>query len=91
MDQQPTIEDIEDLGCTQAPAAPEGFQEKDEENKLASEETALGPPWPMEKMQAYIHYVKTHFKPNLSKFSERILVRYYQTQRSTDHEKGITR
>eukprot|EP00466_Bigelowiella_natans_P005760 jgi/Bigna1/45640/e_gw1.132.3.1 len=42
-------------------------------------------PWPLEKMQAYIHYVKTSFTPQLSRFSEQILLRYYQEQRQTDY------
>lgn len=44
-----------------------------------------GGPWNVEKMQAYVHYVKTTFRPRLSRFSEKILVKYYQEQRKTDY------
>ncbi|XP_077224406.1 minichromosome maintenance 9 isoform X2 [Tasmannia lanceolata] len=37
--------------------------------------------WPMPMLRRYIHYVKGHFKPILTKEAERVISSYYQLQR----------
>ncbi|KAK9720084.1 DNA helicase mcm9 [Basidiobolus ranarum] len=46
--------------------------------------THQGGLWNLEKLQAYIQYVKASFQPKLTPESELVLSRYYQTQRQTD-------
>ncbi|XP_068637055.1 probable DNA helicase MCM9 isoform X2 [Aristolochia californica] len=37
--------------------------------------------WPLPLLRRYIHYVKGHFQPSLSKEAERVMSKYYQLQR----------
>ncbi|ORX92913.1 MCM-domain-containing protein [Basidiobolus meristosporus CBS 931.73] len=46
--------------------------------------TYQGSLWNLEKLQAYIQYVKSSFQPKLTPESELVLSRYYQMQRQTD-------
>ena len=40
--------------------------------------------WELERLQAYIQYVKHNFFPTLTPLAQRILTRYYQYQRAAD-------
>ncbi|KAJ2691516.1 DNA helicase mcm9, partial [Coemansia spiralis] len=74
-------------GSNRPPEGPDGPPEgsNDPTNSPANEpaETArIGePPWPFERLQAYIAHVKAAFEPRQTPASERVLTRYYQMQR----------
>ncbi len=40
--------------------------------------------WDLDRLQAYVSHVKTHFMPELTPLAQQILIRYYQEQRRCD-------
>lgn len=40
--------------------------------------------WPVDKMRAYLLWVKEHVRPVLSTPAQRVLTKYYQLQRAAD-------
>ncbi|KAG0491361.1 hypothetical protein HPP92_004759 [Vanilla planifolia] len=53
-------------------------EESETRNDKADE---LGTFWPLSMLRRYIHYIKQHFKPMLTRESETIISSYYQLQR----------
>ncbi|KND05144.1 uncharacterized protein SPPG_08879 [Spizellomyces punctatus DAOM BR117] len=51
---------------------------------VASSDEEKAELWPLEKIQAYIAYVKEHQSPRLTEGANDVLKRYYQAQRKTD-------
>lgn len=68
--------DAEGAMGTQAPSQDAG----DTQNRRQQEMR----PWELERLQAYIQYVRYHFFPILTPLAQRLLTRYYQYQRAAD-------
>ncbi|KAF9580822.1 DNA helicase mcm9 [Lunasporangiospora selenospora] len=57
----------------------EDYQDKDEETEEQDQD-----PWPIEKLKAYLIWIKTTFEPRLTPPAEQVLTAYYQLQRKAD-------
>ncbi|KAI3941095.1 hypothetical protein MKW92_021790 [Papaver armeniacum] len=56
------------------------------ESETGRSDEDLSTVWPLPMLQRYIHYVKGHFRPVLTKEAEGIISSYYQLQRRTATE-----
>ncbi|XP_022744591.1 uncharacterized protein LOC111295372 isoform X4 [Durio zibethinus] len=61
------------------------------ESKSCKKDEDLANIWPLPILRRYIHYVKEHFKPVLTKEAEKVISSYYQLQRrSATHNAART-
>ncbi|KAF9914570.1 DNA helicase mcm9 [Lobosporangium transversale] len=56
--------------------------DEDEEEKL--EDQVKEEPWSLEKLKAYLIWIKSTFEPKLTPPAEQVLIAYYQLQRKAD-------
>ncbi|KAG0076813.1 protein phosphatase 2A regulatory subunit cdc55 [Linnemannia elongata] len=61
-----------------------GQAEDDEEDDEEVEQEATPDPWSLEKVKAYLIWIKSTFQPKLTPPAEQVLVSYYQLQRKAD-------
>ncbi|KAG0282923.1 DNA helicase mcm9 [Linnemannia gamsii] len=64
-------------------AAGRGEDNDDEDDEEVEEETRPDP-WSLEKVKAYLIWIKATFQPKLTPPAEQVLVSYYQLQRKAD-------
>lgn len=61
-----------------------GQAEDDDEDDEELEQEARPDPWSLEKVKAYLIWIKSTFQPKLTPPAEQVLVSYYQLQRKAD-------
>ncbi|KAF9149855.1 protein phosphatase 2A regulatory subunit cdc55 [Linnemannia schmuckeri] len=75
---------ISDDGSSVGRGSTAGQDEGDDEDDEELEQEARPDPWSLEKVKAYLIWIKSTFQPKLTPPAEQVLVSYYQLQRKAD-------
>lgn len=73
----------DDVSSVGGSTAGRGEDDDDEDDEEVEEETRPDP-WSLEKVKAYLIWIKATFQPKLTPPAEQVLVSYYQLQRKAD-------
>ncbi|KAG0307278.1 DNA helicase mcm9 [Linnemannia gamsii] len=75
---------VTDDGSSVGGSTAGGGKDDEEEDDEEVEEETRPDPWSLEKVKAYIIWIKATFQPKLTPPAEQVLVSYYQLQRKAD-------